>query len=302
MTTTTTNVVCDNSSLANFKSWGQAIGAALTTLGWVQTADTGQVNWGTIVAVPSSTYVYEIWRANDALQSSMPIFMRIEYGFSSTSPRIQVTVGTASNGSGTITGQVVSSAPWALTSTTFANLGATTFPCYFSGTSAEFRMMMWATNGANPSGSLSQCTLLVIERSKDTSGNNTADYVTVATLQNLVTNQAGFQQSFSASATGRRSTGVNAITLNFGANSGTAFGTTAAYPVFPDVGKVGNQMLGLMTVYAADVTDQSICTAASMYGSTHTYIAFVGGDFSQFLGSGRVANFTTPISGLMRYE
>src|SRR6266478_9217496 len=127
MATSTGNSVNDNSSLANFKSWAQAISNAISGFGWVQTGDTGQVNWGSIASVPSSTYVYEIWKANDAAAATLPIYLKIEYGFSATVPRIRMTVGTSSNGSGTITGGVVSSAPWQI-SILDTNQGGATFP------------------------------------------------------------------------------------------------------------------------------------------------------------------------------
>jgi len=50
----------DTSSLANFKSWAQAIGAALSSLGWVQAPDTSpasQVVWGNVVDVPANNAV-----------------------------------------------------------------------------------------------------------------------------------------------------------------------------------------------------------------------------------------------------
>ena len=47
----------DTTTLANFKSWAHAIGAALSTLGWVQAPDTtpaSQVVWANVVDVPAS--------------------------------------------------------------------------------------------------------------------------------------------------------------------------------------------------------------------------------------------------------
>lgn len=44
-------LIVDNGSLANFVSWASAISAAITAMGWVKTADTGQVVWTTSVSV-----------------------------------------------------------------------------------------------------------------------------------------------------------------------------------------------------------------------------------------------------------
>jgi hypothetical protein len=294
-TTATGSYVCDNSTLTNFKSWAQAISNAFSAFGWTQTADTGQVNWSSIASVPSSTYVYEVWKASDALASTMPIYVKIGYGASSTSPRIQITVGTSSNGSGTITGQAMTGTPWTITGTSFSNGGATTYPCYFSGSTGEFRMWMWG----NPTGSPGYGTLFVIERGKDGSGANTADYVTALYACQFSSSTAG-QQTITASGVGNLENGVLGLALTSGSGTGLAFGTVTALPVFPVLGKVGNPMLGLMTAVVADAAINSTVTVTSMYGSTHTYIAAGGNSLSSGIG-GRAVN-GAPINGLMRYE
>lgn len=92
---------------ATFREWGAEFAAKMGAVGLVQTADTGQINWSTVTRPGTNTEGgYEIWRFNDAQQSTAPVFMRIGYGTLSlvTSPRLQITVGTGSNGAGVITG------------------------------------------------------------------------------------------------------------------------------------------------------------------------------------------------------
>lgn len=93
---------------ANFRIWGSEFSAKLAAVGLIQTADTGQINWATAVRGGSSTDSgYEVWRFNDSLQGSAPLFLKFYYGTGTTittGPRIRVEVGTGSNGSGTITG------------------------------------------------------------------------------------------------------------------------------------------------------------------------------------------------------
>lgn len=294
MATATGNYPSDNSSLANFKSWAQAISNAFSTFGWTQTTDTGQVNWSTIAAVPSSTYVYEVWKANDTQASTLPIYVKVEYGFSSTSPRIRMTAGTGSNGSGTITGAVVSSPPWEITSLE-TNQGATTFPCFFSGDAGEFRMYMWQSTG------VSVGVIFVIERSKDSSGNKTTDYFTAASANASAVAGANQQSILSTSLVGNRDTGgIIAPALTTGSGTGAFNGTVAAFPVFPVIGKVGNPMLGLMTVAANDVSDGASVTVTSMYGGTHTFVAASKAVFSQVAGL-RLTQ-STAMAILVRYE
>jgi hypothetical protein len=294
MATLTGNFVSDNSTLANFKSWAQSISTAFSTFGWTQTTDTGQVNWSTIGAVPSSP-VYEIWKSADALSSTMPIFVKIQYG-TSTQPTIIVQLGTGSNGSGTLTGPLTTAHP--VTGLPGSGGAATTFPCYFSGSNCEIRVGMWA----NPAVS-SIPAMFCIERSKDTSGNNTADYVTYVACATYTTGGgqgAGFQQTMTSSAVSNVHAGPFTALPQF--SSGSDFGTVAAYPLFPSVGKVGNPMLGLMAAPIADAAINSIVTVSSMYGSTHTYVAFGSGSTTWGSNMGCGPQGLSNAAMLLRYE
>lgn len=107
MTTQSWNTVITHTNDAQFRAWGSELSARLAAIGLVQTADTGQINWGSVTRPGASTAAgYEIWRFNDSLQGSAPIFLKIEYGTGSSAntPGTWITVGTGSNGSGTITG------------------------------------------------------------------------------------------------------------------------------------------------------------------------------------------------------
>ena len=91
-----------------FRGWVQGIHKALEEVGLVQTSDTGQINTET-VENPGSTNTeagYEIWRFNDVRQATAPVYFKIAYGAGANvnRARLWVTVGTGSDGSGTITG------------------------------------------------------------------------------------------------------------------------------------------------------------------------------------------------------
>lgn len=107
MTTQSWNTVITHTNDAQFRAWGSELSAKLLALGLVQTADTGQINWVTVTRPGTNTAAgYEIWRFNDSLQGSAPIFFKLEYGTgnAANTPAVWLTVGTGSNGSGTITG------------------------------------------------------------------------------------------------------------------------------------------------------------------------------------------------------
>lgn len=102
------NLLPWNQNDADFRLWGGGISTALAAVGLVKTTDTGQIDWATVVN-PSTTNQkrgYEIWRFADAWQATHPVFIRLDYGSGPTAtanPQIWYTVGTATNGAGTIT-------------------------------------------------------------------------------------------------------------------------------------------------------------------------------------------------------
>lgn len=294
MATYTVNLVCDNSTLANFKAWGQGINTALSTLGWVQTADTGQVNWSTVSSVPSNAYVYEIWHSTDPLEGTLPMFLRIDYGYSSTLVGLKFTAGTGSNGAGTITNATVTQlAPGSAQS----NRGATLLPCYFSNNVGGLVGYLWQSN------SLASGVVFNIERSRDTSGNPTAEYFTLASVVDAAV-VAG-QQCVLPAAVGNADsviTGLGGPSSQTGSGTGFYGGTVAAYPVFPmGIGKIGNPMLNLLICASVDVVAGATVTVTSMYGSSHVYIVFK----SLNSLSGLIGQRTTTganLSLLTRYE
>ncbi len=94
-----------HSTDAFFRAWGTEIASKMALVGLVQTADTGQINWTTVVR-PGLGVVggYEIWRFADS-----SLYMKFEYGTATlgvNEPQIWFTVGEGSNGSGTLTGQL----------------------------------------------------------------------------------------------------------------------------------------------------------------------------------------------------
>ena len=105
MTTHTTNTRLRHDYDAVFREWGEEFSTALSTIGLVKTSDTGQIDWATVLRPAVNTEAgYEIWRFNDAAQSTLPIFIRFGFGTGSvaTSPKITFRIGTATNGAGVI--------------------------------------------------------------------------------------------------------------------------------------------------------------------------------------------------------
>jgi hypothetical protein len=93
---------------ADFRTWVAGIRAALEAVGMVRTADTGQIDTATVVK-PAATLAnqgYDIFRLDDALQASCPVFLKIEYGSGGAAdrPGLFLSHGQGSNGAGALTG------------------------------------------------------------------------------------------------------------------------------------------------------------------------------------------------------
>lgn len=161
------NLLAYNGSAAAFRAWGNALASELQAIGMVKTSDTGQIDW-TSVSYPtasSTSMGYEIYRFNDSLQSSVPVYFKIEYGSSisgSDCPCIWITVGTGSDGSGNITEILLAG-----TALSANNYNASqTYPCRIIGSSNRMCFFMWFT---------AQNVLFSLERTHSYDGTDTSD-------------------------------------------------------------------------------------------------------------------------------
>jgi hypothetical protein len=98
-----------NSSSTTFQAWVTEVIVQLLANGVTQTSDTGQMANPCVTAVPGTTATsagYYVFEFNDTLQGTAPIVFRLDFGTGSatTTPAMWITVGTGSNGSGTING------------------------------------------------------------------------------------------------------------------------------------------------------------------------------------------------------
>lgn len=113
-TYTSTGTIAMTSS-ATLNAWIEEFcNAIFTECGLTQTSDTGQC-WtpntatATLSGSDNTSCGYVIGAFNDALQTDYPVYIRFDFctGAASTDPQVWITVGTDSNGSGTITGTVM---------------------------------------------------------------------------------------------------------------------------------------------------------------------------------------------------
>lgn len=105
MTTRAWTFPVAHSTDAHFRAWVADFAAKLGEVGLVQTADTGQITIATATRPNAAAAAgYQIWKFSDN-----SVFLKFEYGSASSTvdrPGLWCTVGTGSDGAGTLTGTV----------------------------------------------------------------------------------------------------------------------------------------------------------------------------------------------------
>ena len=161
---------------AEFATAVQTLHTGIASFGWVQTADTGQLDWHTFVTgtqTANASWGYEIWRMNDVLQATAPVFLKLEIGAGSVNwytGSLWITVGTGSDGVGNITGVVVPR-------TQISDPGGSSDGSQYSYLSGAPNRLMVALRVFY----IYEAMSFVIERTKDLAGLDTAEGVMVAT-------------------------------------------------------------------------------------------------------------------------
>lgn len=272
-------LVCDCSTLANFKQWAQAISSFFATAGWLQSSDTGQVNWSSIATVPGNgAYVYEIWQPNDGLTN---FFAKVEYGNitgSANNPTVRLTLSSGTNGAGVANGLVLG--PYTTNGVNFTAPSAVTqYECNFSGAAGRMCVMLWR-NGINNC-QQSFC----IERSVNSSGTYTGTHVTLVVggwasgvndlqwlQQTLVFGVAVAPLSGNTNRTATGSGGLIARLPNAGANSSGAFNNSIPFDTTaPSIGYFDYPLTCCGIVGSADIVE-GVTFTATIYGTLHTYM------------------------------
>jgi hypothetical protein len=199
--TASTTTAISNAATANFRTWVAEIIAQLIAVGLTQTADTGQINTGTVNKSGStSTAVgYAIFRFNDTLQSSSPIYLRLDFGNGSalSNPAVWLTVGTSTNGAGVLGGVVVTQCACFVDQA--PNSTSTTYLSRFVyNPTYGFLAMAWKI-GSNANGVYSAMGGFIIGRSNDATGAATADAAFVITNSSTTSGNAsgGYLQCIS---------------------------------------------------------------------------------------------------------
>jgi hypothetical protein len=286
MSTAQLQIIFDNSTTANFRTWGSAVSAQLTSCGWTKTSDTGQIDWTTVVPAGGGGIAgYEIRQpASDPLQTGATVYyLKIEYGTRSISgnaaPLLRLSIGTATNGAGTFTGITTAT----VTNTTNnSGQGLVPFECDFSWDNSRLGVLLWRNVGGLAANAP---VFFGCERTKNTDGTDNSEGATLVCAYGGASFQTNLQQTLVFGIGASIQTNLSAISSTPVAGAGTTLAFANNIPVsplFPVYGKFGNPLTIAGIVQNADAVEGALITT-TLYGSTRTYLTskYISGGTNQ---------------------
>lgn len=264
-------LIRDSSTAARIQAWAQFVEDTLvTTGGWVVTADTGQTLPSALAACTgiSQKKGYRIYRMNDALQATAPVFMRLDFGCGGNinTAGFWVTIGGGSDGAGNITNVYwnggLSSNPNVMNNTTGVSGAVNSYGsastsrasiAMFVGTSSGFHVVFCIERTKNASGADTGAGLLLVY-----TGGVSASYIETSRYIILV----GGPQPLAETALSYILTQQNP-TQSFGGDIGVAV-------ISHFKGPAQQPGLNFLVVNSADFGAES-SFITNLYGSNHTY-------------------------------
>ena len=275
--TLTANMSCNVTTNAQFQTWGSAISAVFANSGWVQTADTGQINWGTAPSpnAVSQTVGFEVWHMDDALQTTTPVFLYVGYGSGAAAagPALHFRVGSGSNtdfyaqGVGPLTG-LIGPQTGLIPLVPLGTYGNNTMQSLFCGDNNRMAMALFCRGTTNNTYALS----FTIERTVDATGAPTNDGVLAAWHQAPATVD-GQLMWHPAIGTLEYETSTSWAILTPGVGGSAVGSNTSVYPIYHTRGggPFLNPGLNMLGYFQPEFTAGSANTF-TFYGSNHTYM------------------------------
>lgn len=276
----------------NFRAFVTAVRQMFLNVGWVRTADTGQIDPTSVTdpVAQNSSKGYDIFRMDDGLQGTAPVFAKVEYGADDFNGNSQlemglwVTVGQGSDGAGNLTGKQTSRIQL---SNRLDNNGV--LPCHCSGSSSRIVMNLfrWSAAAQPTRGNM----LLSIERTHDANGADTTEGVLVIT--NGSRGQTATRKSwcqpliFGVTSAQTENEGAPATMNGSQASAGDGAGNTGVWPwMIPGRRGPENPSRNVLSYWLGDLTPDND-VPVTIYGLAHTYRtlgAAVAGQGSCFAG------------------
>ena len=211
-----------NQTTATFRAWGSTVATQIAAM-LTRVPQTGDIDWAT-VATPGTSGIFagsEVYRFNDALQSTAPLFLKFEYGTgaSSVSSGLRLTVGKSADGAGNIGGVL-------LAATTVVSHGGALVSsnCYTSGVGSWFALSLAPVDAFGGG-------WLYIERSVNCGGTPIGDAILIGWQASASNAQSHRFIDYTGGAAESVTGGIIAMPLSLTTDRSIANGTTT--PVFP---------------------------------------------------------------------
>lgn len=246
-------------NVATFNTMFGSLSGAMTQVGFLKTADTGQIDFTTNTAYNvGSGNGYEIRKFKD--DAGNPTFFKIIFGNSGNVPVFSMGVGHSTDGAGNLTGTTWNS-PWMS-----GNQNSATYQCFVCSDGNHLTIGLFLTSNAiYPQ-------MISLGRTKDDSGNDTSDGT------NVVWSSFGSKgQAFVPKAGGGIAFQIDGTyhcsAPPFGTGSyGTRLGL---FPVFVSRGAPDNPDMGSIVVFNADMGNGAAIGSTittNFYQTPHTFI------------------------------
>ena len=211
-----------NATTATFRAWGSTVSAQIGAM-LTRVPQSNDIDWLTVTAPDNGAFAAggEVYRFNDALQSTAPLFLKFEYGTgaSSVSSGLRLKVGKSADGAGNIGGVL-------LAATTVVSHSGALAPsnCYTSGVGSWFALSLAPVETFGGG-------LLYIERSVNSGGTPTGDALLVGWQAQQTAGQNHRFIDYVSTATESVTGGIIPLPLSLATDRSIANGTTT--PVFP---------------------------------------------------------------------
>jgi hypothetical protein len=292
----------DNSTDANFRAWAQFFEDTLvTTGGWQLSTEAGETAPAAL-AHPTNTNQkrgFRVYKMADSLQASYPVYIRIDYGSSAQSPNgpgIWYTIGTGSNGSGTITGILFNgglAAQAQVCCSNFVSTGA--FNSYGSSMPARAAIAMFV------SGNSAYHFVFIISRTKSSQGVDNSDGLLITYRDGInISNGIAHCQylAFLGGVQPVVESGMNYILSR--QNPGQSFGGDIGVGVPSHFKGVAMQPgTNFLITNSGDLTPEATISI-DMYGTIRTYVQLNALPPYKALSAGSIVD--TNARCLMRYD
>lgn len=276
-TATHTTLLPSNTTAPLFRAWVQWVHDQFAAAGWINTADTGQMDIPT-ASNPTATNQkigYKIYRMNDALQATAPVFVKIEFGGRGTSgavPAMWVSVGQGSDGAGALTnvrfdGVNTNNAADPTVGSGISSASSTNMTSFASGSTSRISIVLFTQTSTN----YDYVMVLCIERARDVDGVliGTAvimQYTEQATGINGITGSR-----FILLAAGGQPPIEKGLHYILSFSNPSAFGGDVGIGIpIPMKGVAQPPGIGVIVVKSSDFTDEAQFSV-TIYGVAHTY-------------------------------